>query len=786
MLLQLKTVAFITLSSCFMVGGSFATTNNRTLVLAQNDSREQFVPYFMKRAVTNEDLKSLTRHEIDIIRNEIYARHGYIFKKKEWDTYFTKQTWYFPKYEDKDFSDSFFTPVQKQNIEFIVSFAKNPSNAQAAANPQVIEGEKITGFITNLNNREPQFYLLRPVSSNDLQGLPKNDLDIMRNEIYARAGYIFQKKEWNDYFSAQNWYRPRFTSSNFKENFLSTVQKQNVEFIVSFTKTLTGAQPTAEVKPMTIPPVANIGDVLNQGLKIITGQPLTQERPVNNSTVAMQGGAVVTNQPQNNSVVAQAQPQLITNQQSSEKPSNPQIATDEYPYAKKISALDCSIFEIIKGQDTTRAIGVPDLEWGTPEYTALFKKIETCEFSYKNNRDWMWRLKRLSTIYSGRPDEPQAIDERRSKEKTAVKFAEYQRVQKQNLENEKPVNSASPLTVGKNYVKTVEAIPCGFISAIAPNSIADAPNSIIHNLTMIPKDEWGTPEIVALADRFKACNPRASSIHFDLMRFSDSYAARDINNKRLNIKRSAELAAYQKEVADKKAEAEKEAAIKREEERRIQAKRQAEIDLAKAEEEKEAAEKKAEHEKAMAPILAARAEAERKKEEIERPIREKARLEAEEKARLAKIESDERERLAKIEAEKNAQLAKLEEEKRVKEENARILKIAPSCAKTKESNEILNNIANTGGYPQKLLLLSQIISTGDKKESCKIAYDILNPLDKAIGIITKCGIELNGKKGQINGQEQELSDELLATAQTLNISVKQPVLQATRSLFCSW
>ena len=39
------------------------------------------------------------------------------------------------------------------------------------------------------------------------------------------------------------------------------------------------------------------------------------------------------------------------------------------------------------------------------------------------------------------------------------------------------------------------------------------------------------------------------------------------------------------------------------------------------------------------------------------------RLEAEEKARLAKIEADERERLAKIEAEKKAQLTKLENEK---------------------------------------------------------------------------------------------------------------------------
>jgi hypothetical protein len=35
------------------------------------------------------------------------------------------------------------------------------------------------------------------------------DLKIMRNEVYARHGYIFNTPEMRGYFMKQNWYRPR-------------------------------------------------------------------------------------------------------------------------------------------------------------------------------------------------------------------------------------------------------------------------------------------------------------------------------------------------------------------------------------------------------------------------------------------------------------------------------------------------------------------------------------------------------------------------------------------------
>ncbi|HMS33984.1 MAG TPA: YARHG domain-containing protein [Ignavibacteria bacterium] len=54
--------------------------------------------------------------ELRIMRNEIYARHGYIFKLPELREYFMKQSWYEPVNEDVTNSLSL---IEKENIELI-------------------------------------------------------------------------------------------------------------------------------------------------------------------------------------------------------------------------------------------------------------------------------------------------------------------------------------------------------------------------------------------------------------------------------------------------------------------------------------------------------------------------------------------------------------------------------------------------------------------------------------------------------------------------------------------
>lgn len=61
-------------------------------------------------------LENKDEWELRIMRNEIYARHGYIFKLPELRDYFMKQSWYVPVSEDVTNS---LTSIEKENIELI-------------------------------------------------------------------------------------------------------------------------------------------------------------------------------------------------------------------------------------------------------------------------------------------------------------------------------------------------------------------------------------------------------------------------------------------------------------------------------------------------------------------------------------------------------------------------------------------------------------------------------------------------------------------------------------------
>jgi hypothetical protein len=68
------------------------------------------------RVLTAVDIAGFSRYELKIMRNEIYARYGYIFKSKEMRNYFTAQSWYSPRYSDVS---SFLSETEKKNIELI-------------------------------------------------------------------------------------------------------------------------------------------------------------------------------------------------------------------------------------------------------------------------------------------------------------------------------------------------------------------------------------------------------------------------------------------------------------------------------------------------------------------------------------------------------------------------------------------------------------------------------------------------------------------------------------------
>lgn len=68
---------------------------------------------------TEKDLSHMCAYDLYLARNEIYARHGYIFDNPDLQEYFGDMEWYNPT--TKDVSDSALNEYEKANIELILS-----------------------------------------------------------------------------------------------------------------------------------------------------------------------------------------------------------------------------------------------------------------------------------------------------------------------------------------------------------------------------------------------------------------------------------------------------------------------------------------------------------------------------------------------------------------------------------------------------------------------------------------------------------------------------------------
>lgn len=69
----------------------------------------------------------------------------------------------------------------------------------------------------------------RLLTEEDIKGFSKSDLSIMRNEIFARHGYIFQDPMLQEHFSQMPWYTPQ--QDDISQITLSSVEQNNVLFI---------------------------------------------------------------------------------------------------------------------------------------------------------------------------------------------------------------------------------------------------------------------------------------------------------------------------------------------------------------------------------------------------------------------------------------------------------------------------------------------------------------------------------------------------------------------------
>jgi hypothetical protein len=167
---------------------------------------------FEDKLITEAMLRGLSLHELRLLRNEIYARHGRVFKTLWLQQYFGGQMWYDP---NEEFKDEELTGADKTNVETIVAYENNLHNQIST----------------------------KPITRALLQGLFVEDVRKMRDEIYARHGKVF-KNEWTQkYFASFDWYKP---DSKFTEASLTPVENQNLTTIAAYEKRAVSAMSVIE------------------------------------------------------------------------------------------------------------------------------------------------------------------------------------------------------------------------------------------------------------------------------------------------------------------------------------------------------------------------------------------------------------------------------------------------------------------------------------------------------------------------------------------------------------
>jgi len=167
---------------------------------------------FENKLISDQMLHGLSLHELRLLRNEIYARHGRIFKTVWIQQYFGGQPWYDPK---EDFKDEDISGSDKTNIETIVKY----------------------------ENKLHDSIGTKPITRALLQGLFLEDVRKMREEIYARHGKVFKDPWTQKYFASFDWYK---ANPNFNDASLSAVEKGNLVVIAGYEKKAVTAMSTIE------------------------------------------------------------------------------------------------------------------------------------------------------------------------------------------------------------------------------------------------------------------------------------------------------------------------------------------------------------------------------------------------------------------------------------------------------------------------------------------------------------------------------------------------------------
>lgn len=107
-----------------------------------------------------------------------------------------------------------------------------PAPAAPVATPIPEKPEAAAGIPEHLTKVEG--FLVSPdrvIGASELQGRSKAELRVMRNEVYAHHGRVFESADLHDYFALKPWYQQ---NANYSDSLLTDVDRENIRVIQEY------------------------------------------------------------------------------------------------------------------------------------------------------------------------------------------------------------------------------------------------------------------------------------------------------------------------------------------------------------------------------------------------------------------------------------------------------------------------------------------------------------------------------------------------------------------------
>ncbi len=218
-LLLITVIAAVALSGCTGIS------------VVKNDeiAQEDYLLASDTQVITEVDLSKLNETELEYAYEEIFARHGKVYTDANYEKYFNSKKWYSP---NPSFDENDLTDLESENADFIRAYIASKT---AEATPQPSSETKYDASYYYKYYTGDNTYIIpdshtRKLTASELRGYSPSTLALIRNEIYARRGYVFSTEKYRDYFSSKMWYTP---NPNFKTSMLNSIEQYNIQLIKS-------------------------------------------------------------------------------------------------------------------------------------------------------------------------------------------------------------------------------------------------------------------------------------------------------------------------------------------------------------------------------------------------------------------------------------------------------------------------------------------------------------------------------------------------------------------------